>query len=84
MKTPAGVRRVEVVYLDQIIRGVALQIGINVTLHRLQQATVAEAHQERVVGVALFHHGGQLDDQALWGGKKKRQSKKILDLYVTS
>lgn len=71
------VRWVGVVYLDKIVRGIPLQVGINVTLHSLQQATEAEAHQERVVGVALFHDGGQLGAQAL--SEKRQVSRKRHD-----
>lgn len=71
------VRWVGVVYLDKIVRGIPLQVGINVTLHRLQQATEAEAHQERVVGVALSHDGGQLGAQAL--SEKRQVSRKLHD-----
>lgn len=75
------VRRVGVVYLDKIVRGIPMQVGINVTFHRLQQATEAEAHQERVVGVALFHDGGQLDAQAL--SEKGQVSRKLHDHHMT-
>lgn len=75
------VRWVGVVYLDKVVRGIPLQVGINITLHRLQQATEAEAHQERVVGVALFHDGGQLDAQAL--SEKGQVSWKLHDHHMT-
>lgn len=75
------VRWVGVVYLDKIVGGIHLQVGINVTLHRLQQATEAEVHQERVVGVALSHDGGQLDAQAL--SEKRQVSRKLHDHHMT-
>lgn len=61
-------------YLDQVVGGTSLQVGINVAVHLLQQPTEAEAHQQRVVGVALFHHGGQLGAQALSGNKYNVES----------
>lgn len=52
-------------YLEKVVRGVLLQVGIQVTLHRLQQAAEAEAHKEWVVRFHLFHYCRQFNLQIL-------------------
>ena len=55
----------EVMYLDEVVRGVLLQVCVQERLHCLQQAVEAEAHKQRVVGFLLCHYSRQLNPHIL-------------------
>lgn len=65
----------KVVYLQKIVRGILLQVSIQVGLDGLLQAAKAEAHEEWVVSFPLCHYCFQLDSQVLL---KKNDSCKAL------
>ena len=45
-----------VLYLENVVSRILLQVGIQKGLDCLQHAAVAEAHEERMVGVPLCHY----------------------------
>lgn len=54
-------RRGHVLYLEKVVRGVLLQVGIQVSLNCLQQVAEAEAHKEWVVRFHLCHYCRQFN-----------------------
>lgn len=55
----------QVLYLEKVVAGILLQVGIQVRLYCLQQAAEAEAHEEWVVSFPLCHYCRQLNLQVL-------------------
>lgn len=55
----------QVLYLEKVVRGILLQIGIQVGLDCLSQATEAEAHEEWVVSLLLYNYFRKLNSQTL-------------------
>lgn len=55
----------QILYLEKVVRGILLQVDIQVRLDCLQQTTEAEAHEEWVVSFPLCHYCRQLNSQVL-------------------
>lgn len=55
----------QVVYLEKVVGGILLQVSIQERLDRLQQAAEAEAHEERMISVPVFHYCRQFNAHVL-------------------